>query len=176
MKRLLLSLSYRPCEITDLDDLIRISKETFIAAFEKDNDPADFNRYINSAFHIEQMEAQLNHRDSNFYFVYSDKELIGYFKVNQKDAQTDLHDGNAMELERIYVIDTYQNRGIGAWMLEQIVNLGRSFGVDYVWLGVWEQNTAAIKFYQKHGFNKFGTHPYLIGSDKQTDWLLRLEL
>jgi ribosomal protein S18 acetylase RimI-like enzyme len=49
-------------------------------------------------------------------------------------------------------------------------------GKDFVWLGVWEHNTAAIKFYQRHGFTKFGEHPYYVGNDKQMDWLMRIDL
>lgn len=160
----------------DLDNLIKISKETFVTAFEKNNDPGDFERYINSAFRKEKMETEFKNKDSHFYFVYSNEELIGYFKLNMKEAQTDIQDENAMELERIYVIAAYQSKGIGAWMLKQVIGLGKKFEVDYIWLGVWEHNPAAIKFYQKHGYKKFGTHPYLIGTDKQTDWLMRLEL
>ena len=61
-------------------------------------------------------------------------------------------------------------------MLQQILVLAKSLGKEFIWLGVWEHNPKAIKFYQRNGFIKFDEHPYFIGTDKQTDWLLRLEL
>jgi ribosomal protein S18 acetylase RimI-like enzyme len=41
---------------------------------------------------------------------------------------------------------------------------------------VWEHNTAAIAFYQRYGFIKTGTHPFTLGSDVQTDWIMQLNL
>jgi ribosomal protein S18 acetylase RimI-like enzyme len=46
----------------------------------------------------------------------------------------------------------------------------------YIWLGVWEHNTAAIRFYERLGFEKFAMHPYYIGKDRQTDWLMKMNL
>jgi ribosomal protein S18 acetylase RimI-like enzyme len=45
----------------------------------------------------------------------------------------------------------------------------------YLWLGVWEHNRGAIRFYERHGFVKFGEHPYYVGNDCQTDWMMRLD-
>jgi ribosomal protein S18 acetylase RimI-like enzyme len=47
---------------------------------------------------------------------------------------------------------------------------------DNIWLGVWEHNHQAIKFYTTWGFEKFGDHLFLLGDDPQTDWLMKKEL
>jgi ribosomal protein S18 acetylase RimI-like enzyme len=41
-----------------------------------------------------------------------------------------------------------------------------------VWLGVWEFNPRAIKFYTRYGFKKVGVHPFVLGNDVQNDWLM----
>lgn len=48
----------------------------------------------------------------------------------------------------------------------------RKLGMRTIWLGVWEQNTAAIAFYERQGFERFGEHVFRIGNDDQTDYLL----
>ncbi|MBA4745399.1 MAG: GNAT family N-acetyltransferase [Muricauda sp.] len=171
-----MALHYLKCTTADLKTLVHISKETFRAAFEKDNDPKDFEAYIQEAFHPDKLAKELAHKDCLFYFVYDDETLVGYFKLNIGTAQTDVHDPNALEIERIYVLGEHQGKKIGAWMLQEIITKAKELGKDYIWLGVWEHNPKAIRFYQKHGFTKFNEHPYYIGTDKQTDWLLRLEL
>ncbi len=171
-----MSLHYKKCTTSDLKTLVHISNETFRAAFEKDNDPEDFEAYIQEAFHPDKLTKELAHKGCLFHFVYDDEELVGYFKLNIGTAQTDVHDPNALEIERIYVLGDHQGKKIGAWMLRKIIEKGKTLGKDYIWLGVWEHNPKAINFYQRHGFIKFGEHPYYIGTDKQTDWLLRLEL
>jgi ribosomal protein S18 acetylase RimI-like enzyme len=43
-----------------------------------------------------------------------------------------------------------------------------------VWLGVWEENHRAIRFYTKNGFVVFDKHVFIMGNDEQTDLLMQL--
>lgn len=171
-----MAIIFRQCTGEDLHTLVKISKETFVAAFEKDNDPDDFKAYIQKAFDPQKLASELSDQDTYFYFVEEDGVLLGYFKLNIGRAQTDVHDLDSMEIERIYVLESHQGKRIGALMLQEIINLAKKMGKSYIWLGVWEHNPKAIRFYQRYHFQKFGEHPYYIGNDKQTDWLLRLDL
>ena len=47
-----MNLTFRECTIQDLNELIEISRNTFIDAFEKDNNPIDFKSYMNKAFGV----------------------------------------------------------------------------------------------------------------------------
>ncbi|MEK6152773.1 GNAT family N-acetyltransferase [Flavobacteriaceae bacterium 3-367] len=163
------------CTIKDAEQLAAISRKTFVDAFEKDNDPEDFKTYMDTAFSQDSLLRELKDPDVSFYFVYLHGCLAGYFKINENNAQTDIRDKTALELERIYVLSEYQGKKLGEWMLRQVSRLTSERGKTYLWLGVWEKNTGAIRFYEKHGFIKFGTHPYYIGKDRQIDWLMRLD-
>lgn len=171
-----MSIIFRQCTVEDLDALVKISKDTFVAAFEKDNDPDDFKAYIQKAFDPQKLASELSDQDTYFYFVEEEEVLLGYFKLNIGLAQTDVHDTGSMEIERIYVLESHQGKRIGTLMLQEIINLAKRLDKSYIWLGVWEHNPKAIRFYQRNHFQKFGEHPYYIGNDKQTDWLLRLDL
>jgi len=48
--------------------------------------------------------------------------------------------------------------------------------VKYIWLGVWEKNQKAIDFYEKNGFVSFDKHIFVLGDDKQTDIMMKMEL
>jgi len=171
-----MQLHFRKCTLSDLDELIEISRTTFVDSFEKDNNPEDFKNYIDSAFEKGTIAKQLDNSNSDFFFVFKDEQLVGYFKLNIGHAQTDIKSEEAIELERIYVRQEFQGQEIGKHMLQKAIALAAELKKEHLWLGVWEKNVAAIRFYQKHGFTKFDTHPYYIGKDKQTDWLMRLEL
>lgn len=166
----------RKCEISDLGELTRISRETFIAAFEKENNPEDFTSYIDSAFSKKKLLSELKQAGSHFYFAYLNKSLVAYLKLNVDDAQNEFQEPSGVELERIYVDAPYQGKNIGMWLLKELESIARQMGKRYIWLGVWEHNPKAIRFYERHGFIRFGTHPYYIGKDKQTDWLMRKDL
>ena len=168
---------FKKCTIEDLDILIEMSKSTFIDAFEKENNPSDFKRYIAKAFNREQIRAELQNPNSSFYFMLLDAVgYVGYVKLNRKEAQKEDFDFNATELERIYVLAEFQGNQLGQKGLEMVIDIAKHENSSCVWLGVWEQNMRAISFYERHGFVKFGKHPYLIGEDKQYDWLMKLDL
>ena len=171
-----MKLHLRPCSITDLEVLINLGRRTFIEAFEKDNKPEDFKIYLDSAFREETLYKELQDINSAYYFIYMESSLVGYIKLNENEAQSDINDINSIELERIYVLAEFQGHGIGEWVLRQVISIAKVKNRSYVWLGVWEHNPKAIKFYQRMGFYKFGTHPYFIGNDEQTDWLMRLDI
>lgn len=171
-----MKLYYERCYPKDLSQLTKLARKTFIDAFETQNNPTDFFTYIDTVLTEKNLEKELLHPHSYFYFVKSELDVVGYFKINENAAQTELMGNNSMELERIYVSEAYQGKKIGSWILQQVVDLAKNKQLDFLWLGVWEHNTAAIKFYKKYGFIKFGKHPYYVGSDKQIDWLMRLDL
>lgn len=171
-----MALSFNQCQREDLEDLVTLSNNTFIEAFEKDNDPIDFKNYICEAFFTDSIIKQLENPESLFYFAFNGKQLIGYIKINQGAAQTEDFSDQCIELERIYVKSDFQNKGYGKELLNYAIGLARKADQDFIWLGVWQKNTNAVRFYERYGFRKFGTHPYFIGKDKQIDWLMRLDL
>ncbi|WP_437371518.1 GNAT family N-acetyltransferase [Maribacter litoralis] len=171
-----MELTYTKCSLQNVEQLRLISEQTFVNAFEKDNDPSDFKDYIEKAFALKKIKAELLNPDSDFYFVYRNDELTGYFKLNVLSAQSDVIRDDSIELERIYVLKAYQSLGLGKQILDCIKSLAQEKNKKMLWLGVWEENTRAIQFYQRHGFQKFDTHPYFIGTDEQTDWLMRFDL
>ncbi|NAS10910.1 GNAT family N-acetyltransferase [Poritiphilus flavus] len=171
-----MQLQLQKCTAKHLNQLIQLSKKTFVDAFEHVNDPEDFKTYIDKAFSKEQLGAELKNPDSSFYFAYLEQDVVGYFKLNEEQAQTDIKKAEALEVERIYVLQGFQGKRIGQWMMEEIKKIGISRKKSYLWLGVWEENVKAIDFYERHGFVKFGKHPYYIGKDRQMDWLMRFDL
>jgi ribosomal protein S18 acetylase RimI-like enzyme len=171
-----MNLQLKKCDLESLNDLVWISLATFAAAFEKDNNPVDFKTYVDFSFAPAQLRSELLNSDTDFYFVYRDATLVGYFKLNRNNSQTDIKLPEAIELERIYVLADYIGKGIGQWMLDRIKIIASDLKKEFIWLGVWEKNGKAIAFYEKNGFTKFGMHPYYIGSDKQIDWLMRFDL
>ena len=171
-----MNLTYKKCSLADLDKLIDISRDTFITAFEKLNNPNDFKTYITFAFSEDKMKSELLNPHSTFYFVYVSNALVGYFKLNEKNAQNENFDNDSIELERIYVKEAFQGKQIGKETLFKVIEIAKTKNASFLWLGVWEHNDAAIRFYERYNFKKFTTHPYYLGNDKQTDWILKLDL
>jgi RimJ/RimL family protein N-acetyltransferase len=52
----------------------------------------------------------------------------------------------------IFVVQTYQEAGIGTQLVEALLGAGREDGVERVWLSVERWNAAAVALYRKVGF------------------------
>lgn len=159
-----------------IDALLSLSKRTFYDAFEQVNNPEDFEAYTSVAFHPAKILSEINNPHSAFYFAIIDDEKVGYIKLNYSLAQTEFKDENAVEVERIYVLANQQGKQIGKQLIDFAIAKAFELRLQYIWLGVWEHNTNAIRFYERCGFKKFSSHKFVLGNDIQTDILMRKEL
>jgi len=132
--------------------------------------------YASNAFTLQRLEQELNNPDSAFYFALYDKQVAGYIKLNRNTAQTEFADTDALEVERIYVLSEYQGKQIGRHLLKFAIQTAIEAKLSYIWLGVWEHNAGAIRFYEGNGFKQFSSHPFMLGNDKQTDILMKRPL
>ena len=170
------TIEIRKATISDLETIQKISIQTFTETFAAVNTPDNINNYIERSFNSEQLLTELKNDNSLFYIAYLNIEPIGYLKINVADAQTETINGNTMELQRIYVLQNFHGKNIGQLLLDEVKKIAKNTGVDSVWLGVWEENHRAIRFYTKNGFVVFDKHVFTMGNDEQTDLLMRFEI
>lgn len=170
---MLISITIRPATLADANILLQLSRKTFFDAFLHLNNKADVEAYAKTAFTIQNFDRELGNPNSKFLFAVVDGVIAGYLKLNFGDAQTELQDPEAVEVERIYVLADYQGRQIGKQLIDFAIQTAIDKQLKYVWLGVWEHNAGAIKFYESKGFKEFGSHPFMLGNDKQTDILMK---
>ena len=167
----------RQLTLADLDQLQSISRTTFHETFAADNSEADMAHYLEHNLSASRLAQELVNPESRFYFAEDDDgNALGYLKTNTGAAQSEPQDPQALEIERIYVLSAHHGRGVGAALYRQARHDAEQQGAPYLWLGVWEHNRSALQFYQKHGFTAFASHTFTLGSDAQTDILMKLDL
>jgi diamine N-acetyltransferase len=170
-------LIIRQANVSDAALLTRISLQSFREAFEKDNNPEDFKIYVEEAFSEDQITKDLLEDGSVFYIAYSNGEAAGYARVRTSTEVNDRLPGKKLlELHRLYALNKYIGRGIGKALMNHCLNEAKVRGCEIIWLGVWEHNLHAQGFYRNFGFEKFSSHVFMVGSDPQTDYLLKKEL
>ncbi|RMB56964.1 GNAT family N-acetyltransferase [Dokdonia sinensis] len=171
-----MKLKIVPIKKTQLDLLATFGRRTFYEAFHQDNNPADLEMYLEYAFAKAQLQRELSNPDCHFFFAYYRDQHVGYLKINTEIAQNEYKTNISAELERIYVDAKHQRKGIGKQLLDFAENYARERDMQYLWLGVWERNPNAIRLYQRCGYEKIDTHIYVIGTDPQTDYIMRKNL
>lgn len=160
----------------DAAALQMISRLTFTETYASGNSEANMQQYVENNFSLEQLAKELKDSNAEFYFAELEGNIIGYLKLNSGASQTELKDANALEIERIYVLKEYHGKKAGQLFYDKAVQVATERKMDYLWLGVWEQNPRAISFYKKNGFVEFDKHIFRLGDDEQVDIMMKLIL
>lgn len=166
----------RKVTIDDLEQLEQIARKTFLTTYASFNTEENMKDYMASNFSTEQLTTQLGDTGCEFYFVMLNDSAIGYIKINFGSSQTDIKDDKALEIERIYVKEEYQGKKIGKLLCDKAIAIAVQKRIEYLWLGVWEENPRAIRFYKKNGFVEFDRHIFKLGDDQQTDIMMKLQV
>ncbi len=171
-----MSYSIRKVGLADLLHLQTIGRQTFTETFAAVNSAENLAQYLGQSFSTDKLSEELSTTASAFYFAEDDGRVIGYLKTNVGEAQTEVKDACALEIERIYVLQQYHGKKVGQMLYEKAIEIAGQMGKTYVWLGVWEENKRALQFYKKNGFIEFDKHIFRLGDDEQTDIMMKLEI
>lgn len=167
-----MTMNIKKCTLEDSREIQEISVQTFTETFKEQNSPEHLNAYLESAYNLDQLEQELANPVSQFFFVYFNKEVAGYLKVNTDEAQSEAMGDDSLEVERIYVKKKFQKQGLGKQLLNKAMEIAMEQKKKKIWLGVWEENENAITFYQKKGFFQTGAHSFYMGDDEQVDIIM----
>ena len=171
-----MKIHIRPVQEEELEQLHQIAVDTFSQAFSSDNSLENLSLYLEEKLSIERISAAFFTPGVKFFFAESDEVKLGYLRLNSGDAQTEHELENALEIERIYLLSPYYGQGIGQKILDFAIEYAHEEGVHWVWLGVWEHNHGAKKFYERNGFTAFSKHIFMLGNDEQMDVLMKLSI
>jgi ribosomal protein S18 acetylase RimI-like enzyme len=170
------NIEIKKIKLADISELQVIGRQTFSETFIDHNTADDMQKYLDNNLSTDKLKDELSDPNSEFYFALLDNKVIGYLKVNHGHAQTELKDKSSLEIERIYVLKDFHGKKVGQVLYDKAIDIAKQTKVNYVWLGVWEKNSRAIKFYEKNGFVAFDKHIFKLGSDEQIDIMMRLKL
>jgi ribosomal protein S18 acetylase RimI-like enzyme len=176
MQHIIIKKKKKNATESDGNMLTEIGRKTFQETYADRNSEADMQSYIQESFTHEALNKQLQNPNTEFYIAWDADQPIGYLKLNTAEAQTDLNESDSIEIERIYVLADYHGRNVGQQLYQTAVEAAQAKNKTSIWLGVWEQNPRAIRFYEKNGFLPFAKHIFKVGNDEQTDHLMRKKL
>lgn len=153
---------------------VQIFNDTF--AGNPLNAPEDMHSYIAEFMSVEAFGRELTDENSMFFIAESDGEMIGYAKLQEHSTEECVSDANPIELQRLYVATDFHGTGIAGALMAECFVVAAQKNYQTMWLGVWEFNFRAQKFYEKIGFRQVGTHVFQLGADPQTDWVMEKKM
>jgi ribosomal protein S18 acetylase RimI-like enzyme len=156
--------------------LSAFAAKAFYDTFAEDNTPENIEAYLIASFSPEIQFQELSASDNVFLMAEIESKLVGYAQLMLESQEASLQGTRSLEIRRIYASQEYLGHGAGKELMRASLQEARQRGCDSIWLGVWEKNPRAIRFYQKWGFKEVGTHIFNVGDDPQRDFIMELAL
>lgn len=156
--------------------LAELGQRLFHETYADQNSAEDMAAYEAATFSPEKQLSELQDPDTIFLLAQMEQEVVGYAKLKLHSTlglDPDKTPEERLEVERLYVSEDWIGTGLGAAMMRRALEEARQQGCRAVVLGVWEKNTRALEFYRRFGFRQIGQHLFTIGTDEQTDFILR---
>lgn len=163
----------REATLADLHKLRALAIDVFTITFEKSNNPEDFKAFMDEAYSEAQITKELSEPGAVYLIAEDGERFAGYARVRENNEVDKYLGTNHLELQRLYADIPYQGKGVAKALMDACEKIASERGKEWIWLGVWEHNPKAIHFYQKHGYERFSQHDFMLGSDKQTDLLMK---
>jgi diamine N-acetyltransferase len=172
------TIEIRQATAEDAKVLTDLAYTTFWDAFahHPKNAPDDLHHYMRQAFNFEQISAELTEEKNIFLIAEIDGDPAGYAKLINDVIEPGIAAERPMELNRLYSHQQFLGKGIGQALMDASLERAKQENRDVMWLGVWEYNPRAQRFYEKNGFRVVGSHVFQLGEDAQTDLLMQKEL
>ena len=169
-------MKIKKCSLDDILDLQKIYRQTFFETFSEQNSEENMRIFLDKAYSEEKLKSEIENKESETFLAVENQKILGVLKINTGNAETESGLENSLEIQRIYILKESKGLGIGTVLMNLAEKKARELGVSFIWLGVWEKNFPAQKFYTDKGFRRFREHAFVLGDDIQTDFLMKKEL
>lgn len=168
----------RRAEAEDAHGLAELAARSFRDTFAADNNPENVEDYLQSSLTLASVREEIDIASNIFLLAYrsGDHAPVGYAKLSSATHDPSVGGQNTLEIERIYADKQVIGHGVGAALMRACLNAATDLGCDTIWLGVWEQNERAIRFYERWEFKTVGARQFAMGPELQNDLVMAREL
>ena len=166
-----MEITIRRILIAEAPALSKMAKQTFYDTFTGTCTEEDMQAFLEQYYNLEQIRKELSNQDDYCFFAEINGEPVGYIRFMEDSSNfAEVNKWKSLELKRLYILKEYHGKGIAQKLMEFFIAFAEQYQYELVWLGVWEYNFRAQKFYSKYGFINSGhTHDFPIGDTPQTD-------
>ena len=165
--------SHRFAIISDAKNLAAFCRQTFYDTYHLQNTEPDMALYAKDFFSDEAVITELQDRATIFILLIDDGNIVVYAKLTESIVPNGLEVFNSIHISRIYIDKNVIGKGFGKQLMGLIIGYAKANNKQLIWLGVWEKNIRAIQFYLRWGFEKFDEEIFILGTDAQTDYLMK---
>ncbi|MGN6525138.1 MAG: GNAT family N-acetyltransferase [Burkholderiaceae bacterium] len=163
------AIALRPATAADIPLLGELGARTFRETYASISDPAEVDEYAATHFTAAKVAGWLATPASVTLLATLDGAPAGYAHVRRGTPAACVPDRGAAELSRLYLLASAQGRGAGAALMRRALAEAAALGARTLWLGVYDRNVKAVRFYEAWGFAQVGTHAFEFGGRVYAD-------
>ncbi|MGH8177331.1 MAG: GNAT family N-acetyltransferase [Steroidobacter sp.] len=156
------SAPIRAARSTDAATLTEFARKTYTQAFGNTFRPSDLSSHLDRHLSLAKVVRILG--EDVVLLAEADAAIIGYVQFGEARSSTGVDVSGAQELRRLYVDAAFQDRGVGAALMDAALEHPRLRNAARIYLEVWEHNLRAQKFYVRYGFKVIGTRAFAVES------------
>jgi ribosomal protein S18 acetylase RimI-like enzyme len=169
-------IEIRLAKYHELPAMLEVAFLSFEETFAPHNTRENMDIFYRDNYTIEKMEEEFYQPDTALFLALENNNVIGFVRLRKNDEVKEKLGDATIELQRLYIHPMHQGKKIGSLLMTKALEYAAQAEAKWIWLGVWERNFNAQKFYTKWGFERFGEHTFLHGLDPQIDWLMKREV
>lgn len=151
--------------VNDIETLIQLGRQTFIETYKNmgEGRPEGLEEtYGRETFNYDKLLPILSAAEEDqtqplFYIAWIENTPAGFMKLEFDLPIESVPDRTSVHFSQAYLLRPFQGKGLGRSLLDEAKSQAKTRNRTGLWLGVWDQNKAAIEFYKKMGFKKVGT-------------------
>ncbi|CAN7279970.1 GNAT family N-acetyltransferase [Bradyrhizobium sp. LjRoot220] len=159
----------------DASALAAVSIEVWMNTYLREGVSPHFAEYVLTAFTAQNLRDAIGDSGKAIWVSENGTGIDGFVTVCSS-ATPPLADCSPLEITTLYVRPRQQSGGRGAALLRCALEHCRDSGGENVWLTVNAENSRAIGFYVRHGFNKIGTTYFRIGDRAYENDVLKVDI
>jgi ribosomal protein S18 acetylase RimI-like enzyme len=161
----------------DIPALARLGSNSFVAKFGHLYQPQDLATFLETAFTLDAIAAELANPDRLYCLAEVAGKLAGYCKLGLICGFPEHARGsNTIELKQLYTDPALTGQGIGAALMDWAMAEARRRGADEMQLSVWSGNEGAQRFYARYGFAKVADITFRVGEQTDEEFLMAASL
>lgn len=169
-------LNIRKAQAADLRLLSVLAVTTHYEAYFELDLSHNLADYCVNCFNLETVKNELESPQQTFLIVEVGGKAVGFAELREGKQIPCLAGKHAIEIQRIYVLEKMKGRKIGQALFEKCCEIGREKGYETLWLGVWDNNSEAQRFYEKIGMQNVGITDFSDGKNVFLNFVFVLEL
>ena len=162
----------RRATVDDAAVVADLARRTFVDTFAADNRPEDMEAHVARTYGEHLQRREIENPDVLTLLAEEDGVPVAFAQLKRGEPLPCVPPGASIQIARFYVDKPWHGRGVAQELMRAVEDEARALGGTGLWLGVWERNFRAMKFYGKCGFTTVGTMDFHVGEDHQIDMVM----